>query len=76
MKKHEWLQAIVSGTNSLAEISKSHPRVFNEVVSEQELQQLEGLTSSLAASVERRAIGHDDEDKRSFILSGDSILGY
>ena len=74
MNKYEWLQAIISDTKSLADISKSHPRVFDEVVSDKELQQLEGLTSSLAANVERRANGHDD-DKRSFILSGDSILG-
>lgn len=74
MTKYEWLQAIINDTKSLADISKSYPGIFNEVVSDKELQQLEGLTSSLATNVKERVNGHDD-DKRSFILQGDSILG-
>ena len=74
MNKYVWLQAIINDTNSLADMSKSHPGIFDEVVSDGELQLLEELTSSLAANVEMRANGQDD-DKRSFILSGDSILG-
>ena len=74
MTKYEWLQAIINDTKSLADISKSYPRIFNEVVSDKELEQLEGLTSSLASNVKERVNGHDD-DKRTFILSGDRILG-
>ena len=54
MTKREWLEKIIVGVESLAEMSKSHPGVFNEVISEKELKQLEELTSSLAANIEKQ----------------------
>ena len=74
MSKREWLQAIVSDVESLTDMSKSHPGLFDKIVSDQELEQLEGLTSGLAANIETR-VNENDEDKRSFILMGDGILG-
>lgn len=53
MTKREWLEKIIVGVESLAEMSKSHPEVFNEVVSEKELKRLEEMTSGLAANIEK-----------------------
>ena len=48
------LEKIISGVESLAEMSKSHPEIFNEAVSEKELIKLEEITSVLAASIEKQ----------------------
>ena len=60
MNKQEWLQAIIHDTESLSEMLKSHPEIFNEVVSGYDLEKLEELASELAANVKRRANGSDD----------------
>lgn len=54
MTKSEWLEKIISGVESLAGMSKSHPEIFNEAVSEKELELLEKITSGLAASIEKQ----------------------
>ena len=54
MTKREWLQKIIGDVESLVEMSKSHPSVFNEAVSEKEMETLEKITSGLAASIEKQ----------------------
>ena len=54
MTKSEWLEKIISGVGSLAEMSKSHPEIFNEAVSEKELRKLEEITSGLVVGIEKQ----------------------
>ena len=54
MTKSEWLEKIISGVGSLAQMSKSHPEIFNEAVTEEELRKLEEITSGLVVGIEKQ----------------------
>lgn len=60
VNKRERLRAIIHNTESLTELSKSHPQVFNEAVSDEELEKLKGLTLKLATNIEMRVNEGDD----------------
>lgn len=73
MSKRECLETLVYDVESLSAMSKSYPQIFNRVVSDKELEQLEELASDLAANVEIE-VNKSSEDKRSFILIGDNLF--
>lgn len=52
MNKRESLQMIVGDIESLADMSKFYPEIFNWVVSDKELEQLGEVVSDLATNVE------------------------
>ena len=60
VNKRERLRAIIHNNESLTELSKSHPQVFNEAVSDEELEKLKGLTLKLATNIEMRVNEGDD----------------
>ena len=61
MNKRDQLEMIVGTIESLADISESHPDVFNEVVGDRELQQLENIASDLVSHAEIKIHGRGQE---------------
>ena len=68
MNKPQRLPAIIRDVQLLSEMSKSHPQLFYEVVSDTELKKLEALTSDLAADVEKQVNGSEGDFLNSFDL--------
>ena len=68
MHKPQRLRAIIRDAQLLFEMSESHPQLFNEVVSDIELRELEALTSDLAADVGKQVNGGDGDFLDGFDL--------
>ena len=61
MNKREWLETINGNIASLVGMSESHPEIFNNVVSEKELEQLEETASNLAANLKAQIDERGDD---------------